>query len=707
MKKPASELAKELYQEKESAPQQANNSDAHSSLFVSILSYFQEKGKKIQQYSDRRFGKSFVTNCIFHQDNTPSFYVHEAGFYKCFGCGKKGSLYSLAIELGLEVLEKEVSLKSITKEGYEKAIEYISNRFKANKEETKNIMRLFNLHPGIYKKQNEKLLGIWIDLFNGSWTFRSIEGKAYRNKEGTGKLPGFANLLDIVETTTVIITEGVFDALTINYIIKAYEQTAQAKSPYVAICTQGDMFTPDKIFDFLKSKGISKVIFAFDNDEKGKKNEEDYIRTALEYGFLTELVIIPEQYKDVNEFYINDTELFTNAFSEENRLSVFEWYIQKNIDKLEKEESKIELVEKLKAFLKKSKDPEAKTKFEAVIRKYKLEQYASEIVKVTPSLNFINAYEILNKEYPPRDFVVEGLLPTGLVLFAGKPKLGKSWFAQYLSIHVATNTPLFGLFDIKKNGDVFYFALEDYEARLSSRERLLLEHISLDLADEDLLKRLHYFVPTLEQQFRLNEEGYLILESIAQKSSLIIIDTYVRAKEHKNYKSEYDYETQILSRLQRIALQHNTCILLIHHTKKSSSEDIFDNILGSTALMGVADVTIIFDRLRVQSKDQEKARMVKLHVTGRDVEEQSIALEFDIQNRIFFEFKGNAEEYELGELQEELLRLLTEPCTLKELSELTNRNKGNILKALRKLEEKGLITRFSKNKQSYFLKKSH
>jgi DNA primase catalytic core len=40
-------------------------------------------------------GANWMGCCPFHQDKTPSFSVHsEKGFYKCFGCGKGGDVYS-------------------------------------------------------------------------------------------------------------------------------------------------------------------------------------------------------------------------------------------------------------------------------------------------------------------------------------------------------------------------------------------------------------------------------------------------------------------------------------------------------------------------------------------------------------------------------------------------------------------------------------
>ena len=51
----------------------------------------------------KRAGKDFRALCPFHQERTPSFYVVPAkGFYKCFGCGEAGDVFSFLMKrLGL------------------------------------------------------------------------------------------------------------------------------------------------------------------------------------------------------------------------------------------------------------------------------------------------------------------------------------------------------------------------------------------------------------------------------------------------------------------------------------------------------------------------------------------------------------------------------------------------------------------------------
>ena len=63
--------------------------------------------------------------------------------------------------------------------------------------------------------------------------------------------------------------------------------------------------------------------------------------------------------------------------------------------------------------------------------------------------------------------------PEGCILFAGRPKLGKSWFVLQLGLAVASGDDAFGGFPVNR-GDILYLALEDTRRRLQSRAKQLL-----------------------------------------------------------------------------------------------------------------------------------------------------------------------------------------------------------------------------------------
>lgn len=43
-------------------------------------------------------GNGYIGLCPFHSEKTPSFHVRHEGFYKCFGCGKSGDIFTFLME---------------------------------------------------------------------------------------------------------------------------------------------------------------------------------------------------------------------------------------------------------------------------------------------------------------------------------------------------------------------------------------------------------------------------------------------------------------------------------------------------------------------------------------------------------------------------------------------------------------------------------
>jgi DNA primase len=64
----------------------------------------------------KKAGREYKANCPFHEERTPSFYVvPDKGFYKCFGCGKSGDVFSFVMERqGMDFVEavKHVAARS-------------------------------------------------------------------------------------------------------------------------------------------------------------------------------------------------------------------------------------------------------------------------------------------------------------------------------------------------------------------------------------------------------------------------------------------------------------------------------------------------------------------------------------------------------------------------------------------------------------------
>lgn len=67
-------------------------------------------------------------------------------------------------------------------------------------------------------------------------------------------------------------------------------------------------------------------------------------------------------------------------------------------------------------------------------------------------LTVIDGETLMDKRLPPTKFCVDTLLPQGLCILGGSPKVGKSWLVLDLCVHVAQGTPLWGL-DVTRGPD--------------------------------------------------------------------------------------------------------------------------------------------------------------------------------------------------------------------------------------------------------------
>ena len=88
-------------------------------------------------------------------------------------------------------------------------------------------------------------------------------------------------------------------------------------------------------------------------------------------------------------------------------------------------------------------------------------------MKNVKALAVIDSETLMNSEFRERRFCVETLLPQGLCMLAGAPKIGKSWMALDLALHVAKGEALWGL--KVHPGTVLYLCLEDGNGRIHDR----------------------------------------------------------------------------------------------------------------------------------------------------------------------------------------------------------------------------------------------
>ena len=192
-------------------------------------------------------------------------------------------------------------------------------------------------------------------------------------------------------------------------------------------------------------------------------------------------------------------------------------------------------------------------------------------------LQTIDADTLQSTAYEPVSFVVDDLLPQGLHLLAGAPKIGKSWLALWLCLCAAQGKPLWTF--ATRPCEVLYLCLEDSFQRIQSR--------LFDLT-EDAPPTLHFAVMSQQLHNGLVEQIEQFLKEHPQ-TRLIVIDTLQRIRAAGNDANPYASDYRDIGVLKALADKHRIAILLIHHLRKMNDDDPMNMISGTTGLSGATD----------------------------------------------------------------------------------------------------------------------
>ena len=222
--------------------------------------------------------------------------------------------------------------------------------------------------------------------------------------------------------------------------------------------------------------------------------------------------------------------------------------------------------------------------------------------------------DLQTQVFPPIKWIVPDYLPEGLAVFAGKPKIGKSWWMLGVALGVARGTEVLGKF--VQQGDVLYCGLEDGKRRMHARVTKVLGHaIKQWPANFTFRERLN----ALDAGGLDTIEAWLVAHP---NRRLVVLDTYGKVRGMKNAREEqYQYDYRLVGSLQELATKYSVAIVLVHHVRKSGdAEDILDTICGSTGIAGAADTPMVLGKT---------THGIRFYLRGRDVEEQDKLVEFD------------------------------------------------------------------------------
>jgi hypothetical protein len=226
-------------------------------------------------------------------------------------------------------------------------------------------------------------------------------------------------------------------------------------------------------------------------------------------------------------------------------------------------------------------------------------------------LEAVNANELMDMEFQPTGWLIEKLLGKGVYILAGASKIGKSWLVLWLADRVSKGE---NVWEFKtKACEVLYVSLEDTAQRIQSR----LSEVTGGEADKVwIATEAELLGKGFEQQIC----NFLMMHPAV---GFVIVDTLQRIRQVKTEGYSYGGDYEVMTALKSIADRFNITILVVHHTRKEESEDAFNMISGTNGLLGCADGAMVLQ------KQSRIGRTATLDVTGREIPDIQLKLEFD------------------------------------------------------------------------------
>ena len=223
------------------------------------------------------------------------------------------------------------------------------------------------------------------------------------------------------------------------------------------------------------------------------------------------------------------------------------------------------------------------------------------------TLTVIDGETLMDTRLPKRSFCIETLLPEGISMLGGAPKIGKSWMVLDFGVRIAKGEPIWNL--PTKPGTVLYLALEDSLARIQDRLCKITDEVPNNLFIATMAGTLADNLCSQIENFVLEHSDIL----------LVIIDTFQLVR-IGGVDTSYANDYSEVRKLKALADKLHISLLLVHHLRKQGDSDPLNKLSGTTGISGAMDAIFILD------VSKRHARGATLFCTGRDIESREIEL---------------------------------------------------------------------------------
>lgn len=228
-------------------------------------------------------------------------------------------------------------------------------------------------------------------------------------------------------------------------------------------------------------------------------------------------------------------------------------------------------------------------------------------------LEVVDGETLMDMQFPKSKFCIRSLLPQGVSILGGAPKIGKSWMLLDWCVRIAKGENVWNL--PTEKGTVLYLCLEDSLARIQDRLNCITDEVPNNLY---VATKSESIETGLIQQI----QNFIITHT---NTTLIVIDTFQMIR---NSSSELSYANDYneIGKLKQYSDEMSISILLVHHLRKQGDSDPLNKLSGTTEIIGAVDAVFVLD------KDKRNESKADLLCTGRDIEQREFQLVFNKEN---------------------------------------------------------------------------
>ncbi len=227
-------------------------------------------------------------------------------------------------------------------------------------------------------------------------------------------------------------------------------------------------------------------------------------------------------------------------------------------------------------------------------------------------LEVIDGETLMDMQFPKSRFCIQSLLPQGVSILGGAPKIGKSWMVLDWCVRIAKGESVWNL--PTEKGTVLYLCLEDSLARIQDRLNCITDEVPNNLYVATKSESIETGLIQQIQNFIINHND----------TNLIVIDTFQMIRNNSELSYANDYNE--IGKLKQYAYEMSISILLVHHLRKQGDSDPLNKLSGTTGISGAVDAVFVLEK---DKRNESKANLLS---TGRDIEERKFQLSFNKEN---------------------------------------------------------------------------